>query len=169
MIYALVTFGSPLPSTLQAKIAQGQSGYFAPFLRTSAEWLAAYILKTPHLHHAGASSLYLIIVVLAAIGSVSLLLHPQFRWWAILIWLGLYAAGYSLLGVPFYHWYVAPFAIGETVLAGLGAQFGYDLIQVGIGSERSRKIILIAFIGVLTLPLIAAFNFIRSYALSPLT
>jgi hypothetical protein len=57
-------------------------------------------------------------LILAVIGGVSLLLQRQFRWWAIIIWLGLYAAGYSLLGVPFYHWYVVPFAIGQTILAG---------------------------------------------------
>lgn len=169
VIYALVTFGSPLPSTLPAKIAQMQSGYWAPFLRTSLEWLAAYIIKTPHFSSREPHYSYFVVVALAALGGWSLLLRPQFRWWAILIWIGLYAAGYSLLGVPFYHWYVAPLALGGLVLAGLGAQFGYNFIrQVKFGYAQYRNVALIIFIATLALPLITAAGFIKNYAAQPL-
>ena len=65
----------------------------------------------------------------AALGGLYLMVHPRFRWWGIMAWLGSYVVGYSLLGVPFYHWYAAPLALGGAILAGLGAQLLLDLIE----------------------------------------
>ena len=168
-IYALLTFGSPLPSTLQAKMAQFQSGFWPPFFRTSLEWLAAYAVKTPHFSHLGSSYLYLIVVAMVALGGLSLLLRPQFRWWSIFIWLGLYTAGYSFLGIPFYRWYVTPLAFGGMVLAGLGAQLGYEWINRLTGDNRKFRITALGMSALgLSLPMLTAANFIINQAALPL-
>jgi hypothetical protein len=170
LVYAMLTFGSPLPSTLYAKIAQMESGYFAPFLITSLEWLAAYVIPTPHFAHSPNYS-YLVAVVLAAIGGLSLLIRPQFRWWAIFIWLGLYVIGYSLLGIPFYHWYAAPLMLGSMILVGLGTQFVYDLLNQKMKTvgKGYRRVVLIALALTICFPLITTLDFIRAYAIEPVS
>lgn len=115
----MAVFGSPLPGTLAAKIAQRQSGFWPPFLLTSLEWLAAHITPTPHFS-LGPNYAYFIVVILAAIGGLGLIIRPKFAWWGILIWVGLYTAGYTAMDIPFYRWYVAPLVLGGAILAGAG-------------------------------------------------
>jgi hypothetical protein len=167
LIYSLVTFGSPLPDTLSVKVAQGRSGLWAPFLITSLEWLAAYTIPTPHFSYVGPNYSYLIIVALAVLGGLSQLFPPvRYRWWAIMIWLGLYTAGYTWLGVPFYHWYAAPLALGGLILAGLGAQLLFDLINQH--GKRYETGLLITLAAVLCVPLLTALNHIRQKASEPI-
>jgi hypothetical protein len=123
--FSIAYFGSPLPSTLQAKLAQMDSGYFAPFLTTSVRWLQAYAIPNPDLP-LGSSYANAVVFMFAVFGGLYLMIHPRFRWWGIMVWLGSYGVAYSLLGVPFYHWYAAPLALGLAILAGLGAQLVLD-------------------------------------------
>jgi hypothetical protein len=119
--YAWVTFGSPFPSTLQAKIAQMQSGYFAPFLSTSLRQLAVYAAPDPT--RPEASLAYVVVFGLAGLGVLFLLVkRPSSSFWLVFAWIGLYACGYALLRVPFYHWYMAPLVLGGALLAGLGVE-----------------------------------------------
>jgi len=124
-IYATSVFGSPLPSTLEAKQAQFASGYFAPFLKTTLRWLIAHVYPASYLPVTPSYS-YTIIFGFAALGGLSLFRDFRSRWWCVVIWLGLYAGVYSGLRVPFYFWYAAPLVFGGLLLAGLGAQFLLD-------------------------------------------
>ncbi|MGH9463695.1 MAG: hypothetical protein ACRD1X_21035, partial [Vicinamibacteria bacterium] len=126
--YSFHAFGSPLPATLQAKLAQMESGHFAPFLTTSVRWLLAYAVPNPLLP-LSPSYTYLVVWMLSALGGAYLLLRPRFRWWGIMAWIASYVIAYSLLGVPFYHWYAAPLTLGGTILAGLGLELALDLIE----------------------------------------
>lgn len=164
-LYSVLEFGSPFPSTLQAKMAQLQSGFWAPFFITSLEWLAAYIIPTPHFSNLGPNYSFLTIVALAGMGGIYMTLKPEFRWWAIIGWVGLYTAGYTIIGVPFYRWYVAPLVLAGMVLAGLGAQFIYDFVHHKGYTHRTATIVIIL---ILIPPLFTASRKIYTFAVAPI-
>jgi hypothetical protein len=169
MIYALFTFGSFFPSTLQAKIAQMDSGLWSPFFITSLDMLRSYVIGSPNFPTITPHYIYLVFVLLAFIGGISLLLQPQYLWWSIMAWLGLYALGYTLLGVPFYHWYAVPILYGGFILAGLGAQLGYDFISRQFnGRLASYHPVALGLSGlILCLPFITAAHSVWDYLRQP--
>jgi hypothetical protein len=111
VVYAWVTFGSPLPVTLDVKQHQGLmtiSQRFLPGLMT---------IFTPYLRWS-----YLLEVILAFTGIVYLIRHA--RQWVILpAWTLLYLIAYSALGVSRYFWYYAPLVPGLIILVGLGITY----------------------------------------------
>jgi hypothetical protein len=84
-------------------------------------------------------------------------------------WLGLYSLGYTLLGVPFYHWYAVPILYGGVILAGLGAQLGYELISRQLtGSLTRYRPAALALSGlILCLPFLTAANSVWDYVRQP--
>jgi hypothetical protein len=112
LVFAWSYFGSPFPFTLAAKIAQQQSGLWDTFAvgffkwsRDNAVWLAPL----------GIFALIGIVWAVRAKSRVLLLLA-----WAIL-----HLVAYSVLGVAFYPWYVAPLIPALCLFAGIGvAQIG---------------------------------------------
>ena len=168
--FSIAYFGSPLPGTLQAKLAQMDSGYFAPCLATSLRWLLAYAIPNPYLP-VSASYTNLVVFMFAAVGGLYLFIHPRFRWWGIMTWLASYVAGYSLLGVPFYHWYAAPLALGGSILAGLGAQLVFDL-KAKSSRPLGRRIGVTArvlFVLTLALPVARGLILLRDYYHRPIS
>lgn len=170
ILFSVFYFGSPLPATLPAKLAQMESGYFAPFLTTSFRWLLAYAIPNPSLP-LSSSQTNLVVFLFAACGGLYLMLHPRFRWWGIVVWLVVYAAGYSLLGVPFYHWYAAPLVLGVAMAAGLGAQLVLDAIAkssrtLGDGAAMTARVLLVA---TLALPVVRAIVVLGDYYQRPIS
>ncbi|MEN8162993.1 MAG: hypothetical protein ABFS37_02595 [Acidobacteriota bacterium] len=112
--FALPTFGSILPATLAAKMAQVESGLWAPFpVRLFAEWLPGW----------GVGPWGLISTVLGYALVVGGLVEMGTRRRRLLVfpaWGVAYAVGYSLLGVPGYTWYRLPVVFVLCVTAGLG-------------------------------------------------
>ncbi len=103
--YALPTFRQILPNTLAAKIAQANSGLWPSFWdnfwrlwlpswksgwRLGASWLNGWI-------------------ALALLG-LALMVRNRRPLGLATAWLGIYFAGYSLLGVAAYPWYMLPIA-----------------------------------------------------------
>jgi hypothetical protein len=166
--YSFYAFGSPLPATLQTKLAQMDSGRFAPFLSTSFRWLLAYAIPNPLLA-LGPSYTHLVLWFLAALGGFYLLLRPRFRWWGIMAWIAVYATAFALLDVPFYHWYAAPLALGGTILAGLGVQLVLEGIQKlshrWAYASIARALLLLA----LALPLLGSATRLRHYYHRPVS
>lgn len=124
-LYAYLLFGSPLPSTLEAKQAQMASGYWGPFLRTSIDWLRAFVTGSPTFSFLPTNYLHLITVALMGVGALSI--H---RWAkgaagqaATLVWIFMYVLGYTVLGIPFYTWYALPLILAGVILAGHGLTF----------------------------------------------
>lgn len=120
MVLAWVYYGSPLPGTLEAKLAQRDSGFWAGFSHGMVEWLRAFTMQ-------GSSTLYpnlpaaphaIRFVLFVALGIPALVL---FRFWLLpLAWVALYFLGYHLLNVPFYHWYIVPVVFALMILAASG-------------------------------------------------
>lgn len=124
-------YGSPLPGTLAAKLAQRDSGFWPGFSQGMIEWLRGFTMQ-------GTSTLYPFLpaapnairfMLFVALGIPALYL---FRFWLFpLAWVGLYVLAYHLLGVPFYHWYIVPVVFGLMILAASGVA-GCVTLAVGL-------------------------------------
>lgn len=115
-VYAWLTFGSILPHTLSAKIAQGQyvSGILLPDTLIR-EWLPAWgrnfrIATLP------AFNLWWISTLAGLFSS----LVRRSRWLILGAWIILYALGYTLLKVAAYYWYQIPILFVMNLFAGIG-------------------------------------------------
>jgi hypothetical protein len=117
-------YGSPLPSTLPAKLAQRDSGLWGSFGRGLVDWLRLFLWDNsrPNLGFLPVAppTLWL----WAAVGVAGI-----WRCRAclpLLAWTALFTGSYALLRVPFYHWYAAPAALGLCILAGAGLTWAID-------------------------------------------
>ena len=116
-IYALLRFGSPLPNTLAAKLAQAASGHWQPFAPDLlARWLPLWAASW------GPERWPLLNPVwwLTAVGLWFALTRDR----ALLVlagWAVAYVTAYTALGVPSYPWYSLPVLFVLQVLAALGA------------------------------------------------
>ena len=125
--YALPTFGSILPATLAAKMAQVTSGLWAPFpVRLFGEWLPGWGVGPWGL----ISTVLGYMLVAAGLLSIG---RRQRRMVIFPVWGVAYAVGYSLLGVPGYTWYRLPIIFVLSLLAGLGLE---AVIRVAVNGRR---------------------------------
>jgi hypothetical protein len=137
-------YGSPLPSTLQAKLAQRDSGLWGAFGRGLIDWLRLFLWDSsrPNLGFAPVTppTLWLWIVVgLAAVWRLRAFLP-------LLAWTAVFTGGYALLRAPFYHWYVAPAALGLCLLGGAGLAWAIErLIAAIAGAAAARRPALATF------------------------
>ncbi|KAB8142683.1 hypothetical protein F8S13_14100 [Chloroflexia bacterium SDU3-3] len=121
-------YGSPLPATLDAKLAQRSSGLWQPFTTGMVEWVKAYTMQ-------GSSFLFptmpaapnaIRFIPLVALGLPALY---RYRFWLLpLAWVALFTGSYMLMGVPFYHWYIVPVVVALMVLAASGAALLVDAL-----------------------------------------
>ncbi len=143
--YALATFGTVLPTSASAKLGQGIGWpgelFWTRFLH---EWLP------PFAKAYGVTPWLSLLWPLLALG----LFHAARRAHGTLLlaaWVGLFAAGYSLLHAPGYWWYMLPLLFALKLFATLG---GASLL-----THRRRTIQLT---GVLVLALFFAISFQRA-------
>ncbi len=111
-------YGSPLPSTLAAKLAQRDSGLWGTFGRGLVDWLRLFLWDTtrPNLGFAPVAPPTLWLWIAGGVLAIWRL-RPFLP---LLAWTAAFTAAYVLLRVPFYHWYVAPAALGLCILGGAG-------------------------------------------------
>lgn len=124
--YSWVVFGSPFPSTLAAKIAQGDSGGWNLFLKGGLGDLA----RLPEY----AAGLAFVFVPIAVLGLYRITRHE--RVWAIFVVNSLlFAVAYQfVLGVSYSHWYLANVYVTNGIV--LGAGIRQLLIVSGSLAER---------------------------------
>jgi hypothetical protein len=113
-------YGTPLPGTLEAKLAHRDSGLWPGFSLGLFEWIRAFTIQ-------GSSVLFptlpaapyaIRFILFTALGLPAVLL---FRFWLLpLSWVALFTLGYHILDVPFYHWYIVPVIFGLMILAATG-------------------------------------------------
>lgn len=161
--YALPTFHRILPSSLGVKIAQARSGLWPSFWqRFGSDWLPNFKhdwqLGSPWLNA------WIMLIFLGLV--VMVLKRRPLR--MVLAWLACYIAGYSLLGVAAYTWYMIPVTWGTAPAAAEGIAFLAGLLgkwRPGFFKERwiSRGVIL-AFIAALMIPVALTMNRYRPHA-----
>ncbi|MDQ2997984.1 MAG: hypothetical protein M3R61_13150 [Chloroflexota bacterium] len=131
-------YGTFLPATLGAKLAQRDSGLWSSFTRGMFEWIKAFTMQGsstlfPTLPAAPSAIRFMLFV---ALGVPALWVY---RFWLLpLAWIALYVLAYALLNVPFYHWYVVPVALGLMILAGCGVSGVIELIVRGYRHWRGE-------------------------------
>jgi hypothetical protein len=131
---AWYAYGSPLPSTLQAKLAQRDSGLWSSFGRGLIDWLRLFLWDSsrPNLGFAPVSPPTLWLWI--AVGAAAVWRHRGFL--PLLAWTAAFTAGYALLRAPFYHWYAAPTALGLCILGGAGLGWAVERL---IGAVTARS------------------------------
>jgi glycerophosphoryl diester phosphodiesterase len=119
VLAAWVYFGSPLPMTLSAKLAQREAGYWPTYGRGLRDWIAHYLLpgvRGPHVLFfaldPGTLSFWL------TLGLPALLFYRV--WWLPLAWLTFFVLWYRTMKIPFYHWYSAPAVLVLSIVAACG-------------------------------------------------
>lgn len=125
-LIVLVYSGSLFPSTLAAKTAQLDSGFWRPYLRGS--WKAISAL---HDGGAGVVQFFLIVLVLAVCGGVvTTAVHKSA--WQIVLTLLISTVGlvsfYFAVGIPAYAWYYALPTYSLLVFASVGFDSGIRLL-----------------------------------------
>jgi hypothetical protein len=115
---AWYAYGSPLPSTLAAKMAQRDSGLWGTFGRGVIDWVLLFIWndKAPNLGFAPVTPP--LVWLWALLGVVGIWRYRVF--WPLVAWSLVFVMAYTLQRVPFYHWYAAPAAFGISILAACG-------------------------------------------------
>ena len=117
VIAATVFYGTPLPSTLAAKIAQRDAGW--PSFGASAP---LWLWTQGPLREGDTSYMPYSIVgtALAAAGILFALQAKAKSLYPLLLWSFLHAFVYICLQIPFYHWYIVPLSIGWYACVGIG-------------------------------------------------
>jgi len=106
--WAWAAFGSPLPNTLAAKIAQRDSGLFGHghlFWRGLRGLLPQVVRRGINLN----DKLVLAVFLLGLVVSV------RTRLWPLLVFATVQTLAYVVLNPPFYHWYALPMFLGVAL------------------------------------------------------
>ena len=111
-------YGTPLPSTLGAKLAQRDSGLWTSFGRGLYAWLKLFLWndRGPNLGFAPVAPPTLWLWILA--GGVAIWRDRVY--WPLVAWSAVFVAAYAALRVPFYHWYAAPAVPALAIAGGTG-------------------------------------------------
>jgi hypothetical protein len=124
---AWYAYGSPLPSTMAAKMAQRDSGLWPTFGRGLIDWVRLFMWndKAPNLGFAPVTPP--LVWLWALLGLAGIWRYRVF--WPLVAWSALFVVSYTALRVPFYHWYAAPAAFGISILAGCGLCALAELVE----------------------------------------
>jgi hypothetical protein len=139
-IYAQFAFGSLLPSTLAAKRAQGAAGRTLPLAsRLIYDWAPSWGKNFTFFTISFLNWWWLFVIagLLAAI-------FRKRKWLIFLLWIVLYIAGYTLLGVAAYWWYQIPILFMAQVFLALGILEGISTITRAVSTVSFRKAPLVA-------------------------
>jgi len=159
--FSLCYFGSPLPSTLSAKLAQIDAGFwgtglvFFKGLATGYIWYGGPLLGVA----VAAAALLGVIVWRAMYREWPLFRHPVFH--VIVLWMVLYLVFYGLvLNTPAYSWYYTPLALGTGLLIAVAVEalYRYLLLTDVLGSRLLIPLIYgLLLLAALALPVMTAF------------
>ena len=127
LLAAWVWFGSPFPSTLNAKIAQAQSGLWPPFALGFLNWFGTF----------AANNWLVVLFALVGLWVAWRVFRPALF---LAGWGALHVVAYSLLGVAFYAWYVAPFVVALFAYAAIGIEWlARALIAIRSGKSLTYR------------------------------
>ena len=126
VLFSIYYYGTSVPTTLEAKIAQGNSPYWVDsYIQGIIKWLPAFFYESTTIFY-----LFLILAVYGVYTTIKNKLYNRVPAALLLIYSVLHIIAYSLLGIPEYHWYYVPYAIVVAILALIGIQFIYDNITL---------------------------------------
>jgi hypothetical protein len=124
---AWYAYGSPLPSTMQAKLAQRDSGLWGTYGRGLIDWVLLFLWndKAPNLGFAPVNPP--LVWLWALLGLAGIWRYRVFL--PLVAWSAVFVLSYTAIRVPFYHWYAAPAAFGISILAACGLCMVAELVE----------------------------------------
>jgi hypothetical protein len=137
MALAWHAYGSPLPSTLKAKLAQRDSGLWASFARGALDWLRLFLWDNTRPNLGFAPVAPPTFWLWSALGTVAVWRVRGFL--PLLAYAAVFTGAYALLRAPFYHWYVAPPALALCILAGAGLAWAIERVIDAIPNHRAGR------------------------------
>jgi arabinofuranosyltransferase len=158
-------FGSPIPLTLSAKLAQRDLGW-PTFGRGLRNWLNL-LLGT----HGQPAPYEFISWDPRALGFWVTLGLPALLWyrflWLPLAWVGAFVLSYRTMQVPFYHWYAASAVVGIAALAACGIDAVSTVVTSGLARLTRKRTVMrgAAALGTtfqLLLFVVVAFHYLRT-------
>lgn len=129
ILFSIIYFGSPLPSTLEAKIAQGNSGLFADFITYLKNYITIPQQNYPILY---------VFYFFSIIGLIALV-KSHSGWKMLFIWTFSYITGYKLLGVSFALRYFIPLTAAIFIFAAKGIDYVSTFIAIRIQKFINNK------------------------------
>jgi hypothetical protein len=139
LVLAWHAYGSPLPSTVQAKLAQRDSGLWAAFGRGLIDWLRLFLWDSSRPNLGFAPVVPPTLWLWIALGSAVVWRVRGFL--PLLAWTALFTGAYALLRVPFYHWYAAPAALGLCLLGGAGLAWAIEWLVARVAAPQRRPMV----------------------------
>lgn len=126
ILFSIYYYGTSIPTTLEAKIAQGHSPYWIDsYLQGIKKWLPAFFYNSIFIFY-----LFLILAMYGIYTSLKNKFENRVSVIALLVYSTLHIIAYSLLGIPEYHWYYVPYAIVLTLFAFIGIQYLYENVNL---------------------------------------
>jgi len=115
LVWLTGQFGSPLPATLGAKVAQSELGVTGFYAHTTYLQGLGILVRA----RLGQSPLYVLFVPAVVAGLVAM--WRQGQWVRLVVaWGAVHLVGYAFLGVTPYYWYYAPLVLALVCAAALG-------------------------------------------------
>lgn len=159
LIYATLTFGSPLTSSFAAKVSQVSAGLPRyPF--GMVRWVIRVIFQNYPLLLSGLP---------AAILGALLLFRKQGKIWRIpAVWTVGQSLLYIFLPIPFYHWYAAQYGVLLSILIALGTVYG-SVYLITLLPDRFRPsgkfnpALLAGFVILLGMAFLSHIDIVRDY------
>lgn len=108
-LFSTLHFGSPYPSTFGARVAQSLAHHGLPFFQGTLFWADLSLSE---------SVWYVLLLPCAALGICALFTRAR-TLITLPLWALLYFIAYSLLGVPYQHWYYGPPVFALIAVSGL--------------------------------------------------
>jgi arabinofuranosyltransferase len=129
LVFSWIYFGSPVPQSLSAKMAQGASGLW----QSGIMFLPGLLNQVRELYPGWLRLLPIALLMLAGCAQA---VRQKNALGLLFIWAVLHSIFYYLLGVPGYHWYYGPIFIGVDLLFALGAHEIFSYMTKLIGDAR---------------------------------
>jgi hypothetical protein len=132
---AWYAYGSPLPSTLAAKMAQRDSGLWGTYGRGLVDWVLLFMWNDKAANLGFAPVNPLLVWLWALLGIAGIWRYRVFL--PLVAWSAVFVLTYTAQRVPFYHWYAAPAAFGISILAACGLCAVAELVEKWWGSRTA--------------------------------
>jgi hypothetical protein len=146
VLWATITYGSPIPVTLGAKSAQAALGISGMGLNIHFDSGLTLIVHSLMLQ----SPLYVALALLMVFGLASSLMTPVRL---VAGWGALHFVAYVVMGVAPYRWYYAPLVPGVVMLAACGLYFIHERLR-----DRKRAAGTVLVMALSAFPLVAQVN-----------
>lgn len=156
LLFATLTYGSPVPNTLAAKatqaLAQAIPRWGEGLLSATANWAQQFSVAA----------------VLAVVGLVLALVRRASDRLPLLLWAALFVAGHVLLGVRSYFWYYVPLAPVVALLAGDAVAAAANWLAMYLAGRQHGRFVRAALMtGLVVLALLPAFPVATTLAQQP--